>query len=264
MRLVLIGGFQHALGSFLGGLGSSLGLTLAATHFTWVVRGAAVWQHYGGGRRLFHRGWLDNYRCGFDDCRRRFCSHFWLGIGGRRWLLGNGGLLDHDLGLLGFTGLDNRCFGNRCFNGGCIFSGRCFDRCFGNDHWLSSGRGFLNHRLWCDFDHWLDAGFDHGDGAADGLLDHWGDDSFLGLGNPFSLLGRLGDFAVFSGHSFGAGALGLLVGFSLCSGADVAAGDSGGDGQAGSQIGAKRSGLVLLRLFFTAFFFAAFDQLAIA
>lgn len=80
MRLVLIG---RCLGLSCGS--SGLGFTLAATHFTWVVRCATVGQHY---RRRFsrYRRCLDNLGLGFNWCSLLDHRCFdWRG----RWGLGN-------------------------------------------------------------------------------------------------------------------------------------------------------------------------------
>lgn len=252
MRLLLIGGFQGWLlggcSSFLCGFGGSLGLTLAATHFTRVVRRTAVGQDNSG---RFHR------RRGFDRCRFdghwcRLGHHFWLGFDNRGRLLGNRSGFGHGWGLLDFTGLD----------------GRCFYRCFGN-HYRFGSRCLLDHWLRSDFDHWLGSCLDHGHRLADRQLDHGGHGHFFSFGCSFDLLDlldRLGDFAVVGfryGGDLGSGKLGLLVGLCFSVGTDVAAGDSGSHGQAGGQFGTQLGGLMRLRLLFAAFFLAAIDQLAV-
>ena len=141
MRLVLISGFQGRLCSFLRGLGSSFSFTLAATHFTWVVRRAAVGQHDGSS---FNHG-----RC-FDRCRldnnwRWLHDHFGLRFDNHGSLLGNHGFFHDYRRLLDFAGFN--CWR---FDWG-------FDRRFGNDHRFS-GRG--------RFDDWLRRDFDHGLGAG--------------------------------------------------------------------------------------------------
>ena len=153
MRLVLIGGFQGWLlgrcSSFLRGFGGGLGLTLAAAHFTRVVRRTAVGQHDGGSFYLywgFDRGRLDDHRC-------RLGHYFWLGFDNRCRLLGNRSSFNHSRSLFDFT----------------RFDGRRFDRGFGNDHRFGSRR-FFSHWLRSDFDHWLGSDLSHDNRLADRLL----------------------------------------------------------------------------------------------
>lgn len=211
MRLVLIGGFQGWLagrfGSFLGSLGSCCGFcfTLAAAHFTRVVRCTAIWQHYGGG--FFHNGWCFN-RCRFGD--HGCCNHFWLCFN-RRFRLLN----------------DWRSFYNHRRGFYCWRYHWGFYSC-----WLS-GRGFFDNRLWCNFYHRLCSGFSDHHRLAHRLLNGRGNGHFLGLGDDFGHfdpLNRRGGFRGFSNSGFSIGAFGLLVGLRFGIGADVAAGNSGGYG----------------------------------
>jgi len=245
MRFVLISGFQGSFlrrcSSFLRSFSSSLGFTLAATHFTWVVRRAAVWQHYSGG--------FDHRRC-FDRCRlyrnwSRLNDHFRLGFNNRSRCFDSRCLFDEGRGLFDFTGFD-RCRFHWGFGSHCRF-GR---------------RGFFHDRLWRNFNHRFGGRFHHY-GFADRLFDHRSNGDVLGLCNGFDLLGGLGDFAGVGFGDFGGSALGLLVGLSFGIGTDAAAGNSRGHGQAGSQFGTQLAGLVLLWLLFAAVVFAAFDQLTV-
>ena len=123
----------------------TLGFTLAATHFTWVVRRAAIaGQRVGGGcfgngfgRRFDHGNRLDRWRL------RRFLDgdHFGDGFNSHCNRL----RLDSGFGLRGFTGLsfDNRLGSNH--HGG--FESRLFaGRLLGNN-------GFNRYRLddWSGF-----------------------------------------------------------------------------------------------------------------
>ncbi|MDF2489994.1 MAG: hypothetical protein K0S77_2616, partial [Pseudomonas sp.] len=133
MRLVLLG----------GGQGSSLGFTLATTHFTWVVGRAAVRQEAGRGL-LGGRG-FDSRR--LDDCRC-LLGHFWLNFDNRSGRFGdrrcdNLGFHDlgpYDLGFhhlgfnhLGFGGLGLDDFG---------FHGLGLDNLSRDNRWLG-GRGWF-------------------------------------------------------------------------------------------------------------------------
>lgn len=248
MRLVLVGGFQRlrrgGFGSGLGGSGGcSFGFALAATHFTWVVRGAAVGQHR---RRRFDRGRCFLGRLLGNDRRRlggRCFSHFRLGLD--HWL-------DDRYRLLGYRGFDHGGFDYLRLLDFTGFHGRGLQR-LGDDGRLL-GRGFFDHWLRRHFDHRFDARLDGDHWLAGRLLDHRGDGDLLGH--------DLGDFHLGFGDS-GAGALGLLVGLGFGIGADVAGGNGGDDGSAGGQFSAQLGGLVLLWLLLFAGVFVAFDQLAI-
>lgn len=248
MRLVLVSGFQgFGRGSLGGGQssGGGFGFTLAATHFTRVVRRTAVRQHDGGRldrcllgnhgwRRLGHRG-FDRFRLGFDgfSYRGRLFGDWRLGFNrfGNRCLL--------DLARFHYWGLHDR--------------GR-LDRCLDNGGGRLLGGGFFDHRLWRHFNDRLDArlGSDHW--LADRLLDHRGDGDLLGH--------DFGDLHLGLGDS-GAGAFGLLVGLGLGVGADVAGGNGSDHGCTGGQFSTQLGGLVLLWLLFAGVFVAAVDQLAI-
>ncbi len=149
MRLVLIGGFQGWLlgrcSSFLRGFGGGLGLTLAAAHFTRVVRRTAVGQHDGGSFCLY-RGRLGDHRC-------RLCDYFWLGFDNQCRLLGNRSGFNHGRRLFNFARFDNRRF----------------NRDFGDDHRFGSRR-FFNQVLRSDFDHRLGSDLGHDNRLADRLL----------------------------------------------------------------------------------------------
>jgi len=202
---------RSSSGSQFGFLLQALGFTLAATHFTWVVRCTAV-AGQGADRCGFnHRRWLFGYhRCG----NRSWCFH--LG-----WLLGSHWLFNH-------YRLGNR---SRC-------------RCFLN---RLDGLFFSNWRLGCRFgsrllgNHWL--GFNHhgrlGNHFNLGLLFNNG--SYFHCWSHWGFYWRSG----FNHRSFrsvvlygGSCALGLLVSLGFSVGADGGAGNRGGNREAGSQVGA--------------------------
>ena len=247
------------------------------THFTWVVRCTAVfsqgadrcgfnhWRcHFGNDRcfnhgrrfndrsRLNHWGWLGNHDFG-NRCRRFF--YHW----GRFWRFNRSGWLGSPLeGGLFFTnftnftnfwsGFDNRCFDNR-FNHWLRLNDRHFNfwlgfRCLGNFHFRNSrcfdwGSGFDNRCLynwrfncWCfnnrRFNHW---------GLGSRCFNHYG--FFDSSSSAFSLL--------------------VSLGFSRS--ADDRAGNSSGNGQAGSQFGASRFAGRGFCVF--AGLFRAFDHVAV-
>lgn len=193
----------------------ALGFTLTATHFTRVVRCAAI-AGQGAGRCGFdHRSRFGNgrgcSRCGLFSLHRRLCRQ---GV------------------------LDRRRLSRRGWNLGCFFNHWCLDHRFRNrllDNWLLS-----NYRLVLDGHACFGSGFSrlffacrlHFDGWScrrlhcAGGFNHWCFRSLLFSCFRSLLVGR------------GGSALGLLVSFGLSVGADGGAGNSGCYREAGSQVSA--------------------------
>lgn len=213
-------------GGQFGFLLQAFGFTLAATYFTWVVRGAAVAGQGAGWGGLNHWSWcFDSY----GGCNR---SRF-LGLS---WLLGNHGLFDdyrfgHWSWCRGFLGRLDGLFFNHWL--GDRFGYRLF-----GDHWLGldyHGRLDDHFNLWLLFDYWS-------------RFDRWGCWSFY-WGGGFNHWCFRGFF--FHGSSR---TLGLLVSLGFGAGTDGGAGNGGGDRKTGSQV-------VAAWLF--GIFFRAFDHVAV-
>jgi hypothetical protein len=233
-----------------GSSGGRFGFLATTAHFTWVVRRAAVFgqgagrcgfNHRGGGfgnhGRFNHWRRLGNhYRSGFNHFGNRGRCGFYHG--GRRFNRGGrfGSPLEGGLFFANFThgrggGFDNRSFYNS------------FNHWLWLNHWGRLGGShfflrldFANRR---NFHFRSRGGFDRGGCFYDRCFNHWG----------------LGDWRFYRNGFFdsGSGAFSLLVslGFGRC--ADDRAGNSGGNGQAGSQFGAGRfagSGFCVLAGFF--------------
>ena len=213
--------------------GSQLGLTLAATHFTWIVRCATVfgeddrrsfghWFNHFGGCRCFDGSGLGNY----DRLGNHFRHYF-----GNYWL-GNYRLSGYWLGDPVERGL---LFAN-------------FRRFF-ND-WRFNGRLCSNNRrfshfcdLWLCFDHWSN-------------LYRWRFRSFDWRGGFNDRCFNLSSFL----HSFFSNGSGctfsLLMGLGFGWRTDHTAGHSGSYRETGSQFSASR-------LFVAFGLFRAFDHVAV-
>ena len=220
-------------GSLFGFLLQTLGFTLATTHFTRIVRRAAICGQGAGRCWLFNRGrCFDNHGC-FDHWSR--LDHFWLdrfhGFWCRFWLDNRcrcnwlGGPVERSLLLAGrLWGL----FLGRCFEG--RLSGYHWlldDRCRLGDHFSFSNLGFMGRG---DFHFWRSSGFYRSSGFDYRSFSNWR--AFHGSGSAFGLFVSLG---------FGRGA-------------DCAAGNGGSHGQAGGQVGSAwrfsvLGGLGLFRTF---------------
>lgn len=217
-------------GSQFGFLLQALLFTLAATHFTWVVWRAATWRqgtdrggfdnrcsHFGDNRSFNHRSRLGNNSRGFSDWRWSFDSCSFCNPVERSLLFAN------------FRRL---------------FSNRGFSHRLGSDYWLFGNYSWfyssVNFRLcftsWSYFDGRSDWHFDRGSGFHDWRfnLSHFLSSILSHGGSAFSLL--------------------MSLGFSRS--ADHSAGNSGGNGQAGSQFSA-------CWLFAGFGLFRAFDHVAV-
>lgn len=251
-----------------GLLGCSCGsfcFALAATHFPWVVRSAAVRQdacgRFNGRCRLLDsqsRSWFDHLWLDFDH-RSRLLAHLSRSLEGCR--------------------LDFRRFGSRRFDDRGLVGRRFDSRGFGDwrfNHWRFDGRRLFDS-LRYHFDDRLGARLDHGNWLADRLLDHWRDGHLFSSRDRFGWRGLLGDgLSGFGNRGYdgrfgfvylGSGAFGLLMGLGLGVGADVAGRNSSGHGQASGQVCTQVGSLGLLGTcvgaFAIAFGFAAFDQFAV-
>ncbi|KPA94070.1 hypothetical protein PF70_05964, partial [Pseudomonas asplenii] len=241
-------------GSFLGRSsrgGSQFGslacffLALATAYFTWVVRCAAIagQDHRWGFHRNRSRFFSDHW-CGFDNRSglrlsgdRRFHGSR---LGNRRFDGGRfGSPLEGGLDFLSRFGslLDDRCFNCRCFSRGSLDS-----RGFGG--W-SLHDWSLDRRLRCDEHRQLGgSGFDRCFSYRRSFA-NLGDFHFR-CGDHLNRGGRFNGRR-FSGRGFqggGGGTFSLLMRFGFGVGADRAAGNGGGHGQAGSQFGAAGFGLL--------------------
>src|SRR5471032_317044 len=255
--------------------GGGLSFLAAATHFTWVVRRAAIFGQCAGRGCFNHRGgnfgnhWRFNHwrrlgnhnRSGFNHfgnrCWRFFCHR------GRGWRFNRSGWFGSPLegGLFrsNFTHCRGGLFDSRRFNHGFNRRLRLNYRCRldrGDIHcWLS----FANR---CNFHfrhHW---GFDRGR-----CFDDWSFNyrrlNCRGLNHWRFNRWRFSDWRFYNRGVFdgGSSAFSLLVslGFSRC--ADDRGGHGGCYSQAGSQFGASRFGgggfCVFARLF------RAFDDIAV-
>jgi hypothetical protein len=209
-------GFNHDRGGFFSFLGQALGFTLAATHFTWVVRRAAIagdgwsrfnvyfsnhnhfshfyhwlWRRFGGDWRCFNYWRFSNGcfnwsrfsvgRC-FHD-RSRFCSR--RGFKGRR---------------LGEGAFSSRRFNGRGFNSSGRFNGSSLSHVRFHNSRLAV---FGNRRFNCFVAWRLVLGNDFADGGSRGSRYNSGDSGIAGV------------FAAFLGARFFAAFDDVAVGITL-------------------------------------------------